>query len=105
MKLIVAIVHDDDTRDITDKLSKAGFSVTKLSSSGGFLKLGNTTLICGVDDDKVQEVVKIIEEEGKSRTQLMPVSSGLFKAIQPLSEITVGGATIFVLNVEDFIKL
>lgn len=105
MKLIVAIVHDDDSLTITNLLSKNGFSVTKLSSSGGFLRLGNTTLICGVEDDKVKDVIKVIEDEGKSRTQLAPISPGFFKAMQAPVEVTLGGATIFVLDVQDFIKV
>ena len=105
MKLVIAIVHDEDSLTITNALSKKGFSVTKLSSSGGFLRLGNTTLICGVDDDKVKDAIQVIEEEGKSRTQLAPISPGFFKPMSAPVEVTLGGATIFVLNVEDFIKV
>jgi len=105
MKLIVAIVHDDDAQMLMDSLRENRFSVTKLASSGGFLRLGNTTLICGVDDDKVDDLVKIIEQEAKSRTQLAPIAPGLFKTVQVPIEVKVGGATIFVLDVDQFIKL
>lgn len=105
MKLIVAIVNDDDAPIIMDSLREAGFSVTKLSSSGGFLRLGNTTLICGVEDDKVQLLVDVIEQEGKSRTQIAPVTPTFFEALQAPVEVTVGGATIFVLDVAQFIKI
>ena len=105
MKLIVAIVHDDDAGNIIELLSKSGFFVTKISSSGGFLRLGNTTLISGVEDDKVDQVISIIESEGKSRTQLAPISPGFFKPIQVPVEVNVGGATVFVLDVENFIKV
>lgn len=105
MRLIVAIINNEDSITIMDLLSKKGFIVTKLSSSGGFLRLGNTTLLCGVEDDRVQEVISIIEEEGKSRTQLAPISPNFFKPMHSPVEVTVGGATVFVLNVEDFIKV
>lgn len=105
MKLVIAIIQDEDSITIMNLLSKKGFFVTKLSSSGGFLRLGNTTLLCGVEDDKVKEVISIIEEEGKSRTQLAPISPGFFKPMQAPVEVTVGGATVFVLDVEDFIKV
>jgi len=105
MKLVVAIVNDDDAPIIIDSLREARFSVTKLASSGGFLRIGNTTLISGVEDDKVDELIKIIEKEGKSRTQLAPITPGFFKAVQVPIEVNVGGATIFVLDVETFVKV
>jgi len=105
MKLIIAIVNDDDAPIITDSLRDAGFSVTKLSSSGGFLKLGNTTLISGVEDEKVKDLINIIEREGRSRTQIAPVTPSFFEALQAPVEVTVGGATVFVLDVDQFVKL
>ena len=101
MKLVIAIVSEDDATKIMDKLRDASFSVTKLSSSGGFLRLGNTTLLSGVDDNRVQEFIDVIKKESKSHTQLAPISSGFFGDM----EVTVGGATMFVLDVEQFIKI
>lgn len=105
MKLVVAIVNDDDAPIIMDSLREEGFSVTKLSSSGGFLRLGNTTLISGVEEDKLPKLVSVIEQEGKSRTQIAPVTPTFFEALQAPVEVTVGGATIFVLEVDQFIKI
>ena len=109
MKLVMAIIHDDDAFQITDVLNERGYSVTKLASTGGFLRAGNTTLICGVDDDRVSDLVSVIEAQCRSRKQITPVSSTLMSPSDSYSpypvEITVGGATIFVLDVLEFRKV
>ena len=109
MKLVMAIIHDEDAFQITDMLNEHGYSVTKLATTGGFLRAGNTTLICGVDDDCVDKLVSIIEKQCKSRKQITAVSGahvGSADSYVPYPvEVTVGGATIFVLNVEEFRKV
>jgi uncharacterized protein YaaQ len=112
MKLVFAIVHDEDGRKVMDELNKNGFSVTKLCSSGGFLRAGNTTLIVGVEEEKLDEVIAIIEKKSKSRKQVInsPVSpngvNGMNGMYMPYPvEVVVGGATVFVLNVEQFYKI
>lgn len=108
MKLIIAIIHDEDNRKVMDALNENGFIVTKLCSTGGFLKAGNTTLLIGVDEDKVQEVISIIEKKSKMRKQMINSTpyntAGIPIMIEPI-EITVGGATIFVTDVERFEKV
>ncbi|MGB4985636.1 MAG: cyclic-di-AMP receptor [Erysipelotrichaceae bacterium] len=107
MKLVLAIVSNEDSQAVTIELNKAGFSVTKLATTGGFLKAGNTTLICGVEDEKVKEVIDIIGKESSRRTEIIPSTTsydiGRFAAY-PI-EVQVGGATLFILNVEQFLKL
>jgi len=98
MKLVMAIIHDEDALDIMDSLSDAGFSITKLATTGGFLRVGNTTLICGCEAARVQEFADIVEKKCRSRTQ---VTAGHAEPV----EVTVGGATIFVLGVEEFKKV
>lgn len=110
MKLVFAIVHDEDGPKVMEELNKTGFSVTKLCSSGGFLKAGNTTLLVGVEKDKVDTVIAIIEKQSKSRTQMlnssvMPNGMGAGVFMPYPVEVTVGGATIFVLDVERFQKV
>lgn len=108
MKLIMAIIHDEDAFHIMDLLNEKGFSVTKLATTGGFLRSGNTTLISGVEDDKVNEVVNIIESTCKSRKQITSINSTqmMGESYIPLPiEVTVGGATIFVLNVDEYKKV
>ena len=109
MKLIMAIIHDEDAFHIMDILTEKGYSVTKLASTGGFLRAGNTTLICGVEDDRVEDLVSIIEKKCKGRRQITSINSSHMSATESYVpypvEITVGGATIFVLDVETFKKV
>ena len=107
MKLIFAIVSNDDSSRVSKELTKNRFSVTRLATTGGFLMAGNTTFLIGTDDDKVDEVISIIGKHSKKRTQMVPSSAsygvGMY-ASYPV-EVTVGGATIFVTNIERFEKL
>lgn len=106
MKLIVAIVSSDDSSAVNNSLTKNGFYVTKLSTTGGFLRNGNTTFLIGTDDEKVETVIDLIKAESSRRTEVIPSSIGYDMnhiASYPI-EVQVGGATIFVLNVEQFVK-
>lgn len=107
MKLILSIVSSDDSSVVSSALTKAGFSVTKLATTGGFLMSGNTTFIIGTDDERVEEVIEVIGRHSKKRKQMVPSSAsygvGMYTSF-PV-EVTVGGATIFVLDVEQFKKL
>jgi uncharacterized protein YaaQ len=109
MKLIMAIVQDDDAADLIDVITDAGFRVTKLATTGGFLKSGNTTLMLGVEEDKVDEVLKVIEDTCKTREQIVtspsPVAGSTGIYVPYPVEIEVGGATIFVVDVDKFIKI
>ena len=111
MKLIIAIVQDEDTSRLVNQLMKNGYGVTKLATTGGFLRAGNTTLLIGVDDDKLSSVMEIIEKVCKSRKQLTATPSSVSAmgampgaASYPV-EVTVGGATVFVMSVDQFVKL
>jgi len=107
MKLIFAIVNSDDSNAVQSGLTQSGYSATKLATTGGFLKAGNTTFIIGTDNEKVDEVISIIEKHSKKRNQIVPTSAsygaGLYSSY-PV-EVTVGGATIFVTDVERFEKV
>ena len=108
-KLIMAIVHDEDAFHVLDLLVEKGFSATKLASTGGFLRAGFTTLIIGVEEDRVQELIGLIEQKCKSRKQITSVNAthmNVSESYVPYPvEVTIGGATIFVLNVEEFKKV
>lgn len=106
MKLILSIVSNDDANSVANTLTKNGFQITKIATTGGFLKAGNTSIIVGVEDEKLQEAIDLIGKEAKKRTEVTPATaaydvSGF--ASFPV-EVNVGGATIFVLDVEQFIK-
>lgn len=111
MKLIVAIVQDEDASRLVNQLMKNGYGVTKLATTGGFLRAGNTTLLIGVDDEKLYCVMEIIEQVCKSRKQITAAPSsigsmgGMPGAASYPVEVTVGGATVFVMSVDQFVKL
>ena len=109
MKLIVAIVQDEDASRLVSNLMSEGFSVTKLATTGGFLRSGNTTLLLGIDDEKFDAAMKIIERVCKCRKQIAtspsPISGTTGVYVPYPVEVMVGGATIFVLNVEQFVKI
>ena len=109
MKLIIAIVQDEDASRLISQLMNDGFGVTKLATTGGFLRAGNTTLLVGVDDDRFQAAMDVIEKARTSRKQIAPPPAsmvGMPGSYTPYPiEVVVGGATIFVLTVDQFIKL
>lgn len=107
MKLILAIISTDDTKACISALNKASFHVTRLATTGGFLSSGNTTLIIGCEDKEVEKAIEIIGNESQRRKEAVPstISSDMSNLVSYPIEVEVGGATIFVLNVDDFRKL
>jgi len=107
MKLILAIVNNDDSSAVQKHLTKEGISVTKLATTGGFLMNGNTTFLIGIDDDKIDMAISIIEKYSKKRKQVIPTATGNGMGVYtsfPV-DVMVGGATVFVLNIERYEKL
>ena len=108
MKLVIAIVNRDDSTDLIHELNKAGFMSTRLSTTGGFLRAGNITLLIGTDDAKVPQVIEIMRGCCSKRSEIVSGSAGNysdhFYASLPV-EVSVGGATVFVVDVEQFIKM
>ncbi|WLR41910.1 cyclic-di-AMP receptor [Bacillus carboniphilus] len=106
MKLIVAIVQDQDSQKLLNALTDDQFRVTKLASTGGFLKSGNTTIMVGTEDHKVDRVLEIIKENCQKRDQLIapisPMGGNADSYIPQPVEVEVGGANIFVVPVESF---
>jgi len=102
MKLLVLIVHNDDASEAMTALIKAGNRVTRLPSTGGLLGQGNTTLLCGLEDSKVDEAVIAISEVCKSRVVDLQRGHPLFANIR---SVHVGGVVGFVLDVERSFRL
>jgi uncharacterized protein YaaQ len=106
MKLIVAVVQDQDSNRLLKTLTDHNFRVTKLATTGGFLKSGNTTFMIGVEDIRVEKALNLIKENGRKRDQMIaPVSpmGGNADSYVPYPvEVEVGGATVFVLPVDEF---
>jgi uncharacterized protein YaaQ len=109
MKLVVAIVQDTDANALMKALSKERLDATKLASTGGFLREGNTTLLIGVQDEQVDHVKRVLEETCRSRKRLVMPTAPVAEQPEPLLsepvEVPVGGAVAFVLNVEDTFKV
>ena len=72
MKLIIAVVQDQDAERTIKALNEAGHRVTRVASTGGFFSVGNTTLLSGVDDSKVESVIDILKQTCERRTRLIP---------------------------------
>ncbi len=107
MKLVLAIVSNDDSSEVISLLTSNKFQVTRLATTGGFLRAGNTTLIVGVEDDLVDKCIELIGSEAKRRNGVVTVNEsqdfGRYSSIP--TNVLMGGATIFVLDVEQFYKL
>lgn len=108
MKLIIAVVQDQDSNRLSRALVENNFRATKLASTGGFLKSGNTTFMIGTEDIRVDRALQIIKDNCRAREQLVaPVSpmGGNADSYVPYPiEVEVGGATVFVLPIEQFLQ-
>ncbi|EOT28055.1 cyclic-di-AMP receptor [Enterococcus saccharolyticus] len=106
MKLIMAIVQDKDSNRLANEFIDANIRATKLSSTGGFLKAGNSTFIIGIEDERVEEALELIKKTCQSRKQYVSTPMSLDVSLDgqvpyPV-EVEVGGSTVFVLPVEGF---
>ncbi len=109
VKLVVAVVHNEDAGPLVAALLERQYRATRLHSSGGFLRQSNATVMLGVDEERIDEVLSIIRENCTSRTQVvnpMPpiMEPGEFYMPYPV-EVEMGGAVVFVLPVERFERL
>ena len=98
MKLILAIVNNEDAPRVQDALTRAGFFITRLSTTGGFLMMGNTTFLIGTDEVRVPMAMGLLRQHCTSRVK---------EDVGPLQNskpVTVGGATVFVLDVDHMEK-
>ena len=109
MKLIIAIVQDEDTPALTEALVGAGHRFTKVSTTGSFLRTGNTSLLVGVEDATVPTVLAILRRTCRRRTQVaVPYSPALEPGLLYMPEnfeVEVGGAVVFVMDVARFERL
>ena len=100
MKIVLAIVQDKDSNRLANEFIDANIRATKLSSTGGFLKAGNSTFIIGIDDERVDETLALIKETCQSTPVTLDIT--MDGQIPYPVEVEVGGATCFVLPVEGF---
>jgi uncharacterized protein YaaQ len=106
MKLVMSIVHSDDAGRLVDALTGAGYRATTISTTGGFLRQGNATVFVGTEDENVPEVLQLIQDNCRTRTQyvnpLPPVMEPGEMYLPTPVDVQVGGATVFVLDVVQF---
>lgn len=108
MKMIYAIIQPQDADNVIEILNQHSFMVTKLSSTGGFLRKGNATLMVGTPKEKVDEVLQILKAECGKRKQMMctlPYAETPIVASSTMVPVEVGGATVFIVDVERFEKI
>ncbi len=104
MKLIIAIVNNEDSAVVASALTQEGFTVTKLSTTGGFLMVGNTTFLIGTPDERVARAKEIISGLSKTRTHAAPSTASFGRGLadgELNADVTVGGAMVFVLSVDE----
>jgi uncharacterized protein YaaQ len=115
MKLIVAVVRDEFALSLTEQLTKKGFGATKLASTGGFLKAGNTTFLIGVPAGQLEEALEVIRAVCRTTKKIqgdLTFAEGALKSAAanpaaglPANAVSIGGATVFVLDVEKMMKV
>ena len=108
MKLIIAIVNKEDVSELLHRLSKDGFMSTRLATTGGFLRKGNVTMLIGTEEEKVDPCLDIIRGCCSRQTQFISPNS-VSSADQMFASapvpVTVGGATVFVMDIDRFVKM
>lgn len=104
IKLVLAIVQEKDAGRLIDALTEDGINATRLASTGGFLREGNSTILTGVEDAQVDQVLKTVHRCAHRREQFV---SPMPPAVEPVDayvtypvKVEVGGAIVFVLQVE-----
>lgn len=107
MMFVIAIVQDYDCDRLLRAVTNAGFRATRIASTGGFLRTGNTTVLMGVDEARVRECLAIIKQSCRSRVEVQvdetsPEYVEWFPA--GIHEVTVGGAVVFIVPVERYVQ-
>ena len=109
MKMITAIVNKKDTNEVCFALTDHHFEFTKLATTGGFLRAGNTTLLIGVEDEKLDEALDLIRKNCAKRMERVPAMPTAEMAPMVYhttpAEVMVGGAIVFVTDVCHFEKM
>ncbi len=109
MKLVIGVVHGRDAEDVLRALTHRGYRATQIDSAGGFLRQGNVTLLIGVQETLVADVLRVITQHGRSRTQyanpLLPITEPAESYVSHPVEYQVGGATVFVVNIERYERI
>ena len=95
MKLVVAIVQGEDADAVIRALLAAEHRLTRINTTGGFLRRGNATLLIGVQSGQVDEVINLIQSAARHRSESSPIEKG----------IPEFAATVFVLDASHFVRI
>ena len=90
MKLILAIIQDHIAQDVLNELSENKIRATKLSSTGGFFRKGNTTILIGIEEEKLDRVKEMILNISKNKETV---------------DDKTANTVMFVLNIDQFIRV
>jgi uncharacterized protein YaaQ len=102
VKLIVTTLDKNDVDKVLTALTEHQLSVTHISSTGGLLSPGDSTLLIGVDELQVSQAMKIITDLASKRDSLIAYPHGGMTTVTGYVEVPVGGFTSFVLNIDHF---
>lgn len=108
MKLVVAIIQDYDSERLLRAVNEAGLRATRIASTGGFLRMGNTTVMLGVEDDQVTTCLQFIQTTCSARVERPPahvVDELGFHGAGAITEMTIGGAVVFVIPIARFVRV
>ena len=102
--LMAAVIQEPDLENALASLSTLGFSVARLSSTGGFLSRRNITLLIGVQEGREEAAVKALQNSCQRRVEFLssPLRGGTSMPMPMPTKVTVGGATVFVFEVESY---
>jgi uncharacterized protein YaaQ len=107
-KLLIIVVSPNDGELLMQRLVRDGVPATRVGSTGGFLSRGSSTIISGVPASQVEPVLDLIRQICPVRTELAPVQTLPLvgtAATGPPIEVRIGGAIVFVLDIERFERI
>ena len=109
MKAVIAVVQGEDTSKVSSALRRSGVRFTTIDSTGGFLRERNATFLIGISDDQLDAVLGLIAQNSQTRTEYVSSYPSAFDPAEfymprPI-EVQVGGAAVWVLDVEHYEQL
>jgi uncharacterized protein YaaQ len=104
---LIAIVQDYDCDKLLRTVASHGYRATRIASTGGFLRAGNTTVFMGIEDDRVPQCVDLIRQSCQTRTEVKLETVSEYSEWFPagVHEVTIGGAVVFVADVSRFVRI
>ncbi len=108
MKFVIAIVQDYDSDRLLRAITASGLRATRISSTGGFLRMGNATIFMGIEKERVPEAIELVRKNCESRVEVkLDAESPEYMEWFPagIHEVTVGGGVVFVVPVDRMVRI